>query len=209
VRPYVVTPTQGVNNVLAELGIKGVTVNYIDGHDANAAAAAAKAADVAIVVVGTTSGEGSDRTNLSLPAWQDAMVAAVAAAQPKTIAVARCPGACIMPWVSAVPSILFQLMPGQEAGNALAAAVFGAINPSGERHAVAVAAGRCDQVSGTSRWDGRGWDGRKWDGRGPILLLTDVWRRCWLTLFPLVSCRQAARLLPQRDERDVAGRGAQ
>jgi beta-glucosidase len=37
-----------------------------------------------------------------------------------------------MPWKAAVPSILFQLMPGQEAGNALANALFGAVNPSGK-----------------------------------------------------------------------------
>jgi beta-glucosidase len=109
-----------------------VPLVYNDGTNATLAAQIAAQNQIAIVVVATTSSEGSDRPDLSLPSYQDALVAAVAAANPNTIVVARCPGACLMPWKAAVPSILFQLMPGQEAGNALANALFGAVNPSGK-----------------------------------------------------------------------------
>ena len=88
-------------------------MSYDSGVNATRAAALAAAADVAIVVVATSSGEGADRADLSLPAWQDSLVAAVAAAQPATVAVARCPGACLMPWVPDVGAIIFQLMAGQ------------------------------------------------------------------------------------------------
>ena len=107
-------------------------VTYYSGTNASTAAALAAAADIVIASVATTSSEGSDRTNLSLPAWQDAMVSAVAAVQPKTVVLARCPGACFMVWKNAVPAILYSLLPGQEAGNAIANVIFGAVNPSGK-----------------------------------------------------------------------------
>ena len=61
----------------------------------------------------TTSGEGSDRADLSLPSWQDALVPALVAANKNTVVVVRCPGACLMPWVDVAPAIVFSLMPGQ------------------------------------------------------------------------------------------------
>ena len=109
---YIVSPYAGIAAYLA-VHAPGVKLTYDDGQNASRAAALAAAADAAIVVVATTSEEGSDRTNLSLPVWQDVLVAAVAAAQPTTIAVARCPGACVMPWAPATAAILFQLMAGQ------------------------------------------------------------------------------------------------
>lgn len=107
-------------------------VDLNETQDAGTAAALAAGYDVVIMNVATTSGEGSDRPNLDLPDWQNAMVTAVLAANKNTVVVARCPGACTMPWADAAPSILFQLLPGQEAGNALANAVFGSVNPSGK-----------------------------------------------------------------------------
>lgn len=68
-------------------------VQYNDGTDIATAVALAKASTIAIVHVATTSHEGADRTNLSLPLYQDQLVAAVLAANPNTIVVARCPGA--------------------------------------------------------------------------------------------------------------------
>lgn len=131
-RPYTVTPREGIARVLADAGNAGATVTYVDGTNATAAAAAARAADVAVVVVATTSEEGSDRPTLALPPWQDALVVAVAAANARTVVVARCPGACGMPWAAAVPAILFQGMGGQEAGTALARAIFGVTPPAGK-----------------------------------------------------------------------------
>lgn len=101
-------------------------------QDPGTAAALAAGYDLVVMNVATTSGEGSDRPNLDLPDWQNAMVTALLAANKNVVVVARCPGACTMPWDDAAPAILFQLLPGQEAGNALANALFGVVNPSGK-----------------------------------------------------------------------------
>ena len=57
--------------------------------NATKAAAEAAAADVAVVVVYKCTGEGMDRTNLSLDAWQDEMVRTVVAANKNTVVIAR------------------------------------------------------------------------------------------------------------------------
>jgi beta-glucosidase len=109
-----------------------VNVTYYGTQDPTAAAAAAAGADLVVMVVATDSSEGSDRKTLALPPWQDALTAALAAAAPgKTVVIARCPGACTMPWAAAVPAILFELLPGQESGNSIASTLFGSNNPSG------------------------------------------------------------------------------
>jgi beta-glucosidase len=108
-----------------------VNVTYYAGQDAAGAAAACAGASLCVMVVATKSSEGSDRGDLALPAWQDAMAAAVIAANPATVVVARCPGACFMPWRDAARAILFELMPGQESGNSVAATILGLNNPSG------------------------------------------------------------------------------
>jgi beta-glucosidase len=127
VPPYVVTPEAGLIAALP-----GSTIISLEGANATAAAAAAADADVAIVFVGMRTSEGMDRSNLSLPFPQDDIVRAVLAAQPKTVVVARCSGACLLPWAEKAPSIISQLYAGQEAGNALADVLLGARNPAGK-----------------------------------------------------------------------------
>ena len=101
------------------------------GPDFAAVAAAAAAADVAVVCVSTPSSEGADRPDLNLAAADDALIAAVAAAQPRTAVVLNNPGAVVMPWADAAAAIVSQWFPGQEMGNALADVLFGDVNPSG------------------------------------------------------------------------------
>jgi beta-glucosidase len=124
--PYIITVLQGILNAVPH----SVNVSYAGTSDANAEAIAA-AADVAIVCTGTWSTEGSDRSDLSLPSAENDLIARVAAAQTRTVVVVTCPGAVLMPWASAVASILVNFMPGQEAGNAVADVLFGGFNPSG------------------------------------------------------------------------------
>jgi beta-glucosidase len=92
----------------------------------------ASQSDVAVVVVGLTSSEGSDRDALSLPNLEDSLIAAVVKANAKTIVVAYTPAQILMPWSGQVSSILFGFMPGQEQGNALARVLYGDVNPSGK-----------------------------------------------------------------------------
>lgn len=98
----------------------------------SAATSLARESDIAIVVVGLSSSEGSDRPNLSLPNDQDELVSAVSGTNPRTIVVAYTPGQILMPWANQVQGILLGGMPGQEGGNALASLLFGDVNPSGK-----------------------------------------------------------------------------
>lgn len=129
--PYLVTPQQGIAAAVNAAGVDA-PVLYLDGRNASAAAMLARKSSVVVVVVGITSSEGTDRVDLSLPSWQNELVAAVVASNPRTIVVVRSPGACLMPWRDSVPAILFELMPGQESGNSIASTILGANNPSGK-----------------------------------------------------------------------------
>jgi beta-glucosidase len=125
--PYTISPEVGLQAQLPR-----TTIVSVEGNNVTAAAIAAADADVAIVFVGMKTSEGMDRLNLSLPWPQDDIVRAVLAVQPKTIIVARCSGACLMPWVNDAPAIVSQLYAGQEAGNALADILLGQRNPAGK-----------------------------------------------------------------------------
>ena len=106
------------------------TVEYNPGSDAAAAAALAKASDVAIVFVHQPSSEGADMLTLSLPENQDALVAAVAAANPRTVVVLETGGAVTMPWIDHVAAVLAAWFPGIRGGEAIANILFGDVNPS-------------------------------------------------------------------------------
>lgn len=86
-------------------------------------------ADVAIVIAGVNSTEGSDRQGLNLP--EEDLIRAVAAANPRTVVVVYSPAQVLMPWADDVEAILLGWIPGQEAGHALADVLFGDVNPSG------------------------------------------------------------------------------
>jgi beta-glucosidase len=87
-----------------------------------------------VVVVGLTEEqetEAVDKTTLRLPGGQDALVAAVAAAAPRTVVVVNAGTPVLMPWASDVDAILWAGLPGQEGGHAVAAALLGDIEPAG------------------------------------------------------------------------------
>lgn len=128
VAPYVVSPLDGIRRRAGE----GSRVTYSDGRDLASAARMAKSATVAIVFVSTVEGEGHDRPNLELPGNQDQLISTVAAANPKTVVVLNTGGAVLMPWVENVRGIIEAWYPGQEDGNAIAAILFGDVNPAGK-----------------------------------------------------------------------------
>jgi beta-glucosidase len=105
-------------------------VQYDGGTDPAAAARLAKASDVAIVFVSQHSSEGGDHPNLSLPHNQDALVSAVAAANPHTIVVLETGGAVTMPWIGQVSAAMEAWYPGIRGGEAIANILFGDVNPS-------------------------------------------------------------------------------
>lgn len=95
---------------------------------------AARGADAAVVVVGLDEDwetEGRDRDSFSLPGRQDELVAAVAAANPRTIVVVNAGSPIAMPWADDAAALLQLWYPGQEGGRALADVLFGDADPGG------------------------------------------------------------------------------
>jgi beta-glucosidase len=100
------------------------------GSDPAAAAGLAAKSDVAIVFVTQPDSEGYDG-KLELERNQDALVSAVAKANPKTVVVVESGGAVFMPWAAEVPAILEAFYPGIRGGPAIARILTGKVNPSG------------------------------------------------------------------------------
>jgi beta-glucosidase len=107
------------------------TVRFRDGRYASEAALAASQADVAIVFATQYQTEGFDVPDLSLPDGQDALIAAVAAANPNTIVVLQTGGPATMPWKGQVKAVVEAWYPGARGGEAIADVLFGKVNPSG------------------------------------------------------------------------------
>jgi beta-glucosidase len=103
-----------------------------DAAPVQAAVAAARAAEVAVVFVNDVTGEGMDRSGLGLPGDQDALIEAVAAANPRTVVVLHTSGPVLMPWLSSVAAVVQAWYPGERSGEAVAAVLFGDVNPSGK-----------------------------------------------------------------------------
>lgn len=98
------------------------------------AVAIAKDADLAIVVVGTNSkveSEGFDRKDIKLPGAQEALVAAVIAANPNTILIVNSGSPVELPFVDDARAALLTYFAGQEMGNALVEMLTGAAEPGG------------------------------------------------------------------------------
>ncbi len=95
----------------------------------------ASIADVVVLAIGfnaPTEGEGHDRT-FTLPFGQDALVEAIAAANPHTIVTLTGGGAMdTRRWLSKVPALLHTWYPGQEGGTAVAEVLFGKHNAEGK-----------------------------------------------------------------------------
>ncbi|OAN62220.1 beta-glucosidase [Sphingomonas sp. TDK1] len=106
-------------------------ITYVDGRDPAAAAAAARNADIAIVFATQWATEAQDLESLALPDQQDALIAAVAKASGRTVVVLETGGPVLMPWLEQVPAVLQAWYPGQRGGEAIAAILFGEVNPSG------------------------------------------------------------------------------
>ena len=105
-------------------------VSFASGSDVAAAAALAGQADVALVFVNQWTSEGMDLKDLTLPNDQDALVEAVAKANPHTVVVVESGTAVTMPWVDQVSGIVEAWYAGSDGAAALANVLFGKVNPS-------------------------------------------------------------------------------
>ena len=96
----------------------------------------AKASEIALLFIGLPGyieSEGYDRASLDLTLQQQALIQAVAAAQPNCAVILN-NGAPVKlnPWVDSVPAVLEAYMMGQAGAQAIAGILFGQINPSGK-----------------------------------------------------------------------------
>jgi beta-glucosidase len=121
-------PSSPLKNIRAKA--PNAKVEYDAGTDPAAAAALAKASQVAIVFAAQPMSEGRDAATLSLPDNQDALIAAVAKANPRTIVVLETGGPVSMPWVNDVSAVLEAWFPGIGGARAIANLLFGEVNPS-------------------------------------------------------------------------------
>ena len=95
---------------------------------------AAKAAKVAVIFAGlpdSYESEGYDRTHMGMPACQNKLIEAVAAANPNTVVVLHNGSPVEMPWIDKVAGVLEAYLGGQAVGLATVRVLYGEVNPSG------------------------------------------------------------------------------
>lgn len=113
-----------------KVAMGGARVSFNDGGDPAAAVALAKSADAVVVFATQWSTEGMDIA-MKLDGDQDALISAVAAANPKTVVVLETGGPILMPWRDQVGAIVEAWYPGARGGQAIARVLEGEINPQG------------------------------------------------------------------------------
>lgn len=118
--------------------LAGVRLGHLPPIGADAierAAALAARSDVALIFAGLNGeweSEGFDRPDMELVGAQNALIDAVAAANPNTVVVLQTGSPVTMPWLERVAAVIQAWYPGQECGNAIADVLFGDVNPSGK-----------------------------------------------------------------------------
>ncbi|MDQ2821018.1 MAG: glycoside hydrolase family 3 C-terminal domain-containing protein [Pseudomonadota bacterium] len=124
--------TSALDAITARAAQDGNTVVFDDGSDLAKAARTAASVDTVIVFGYNTTGEFFDLPNLNLFSDGDALIAAVAAANPKTTVILQTAGPVLMPWVNSVPAVMETWWSGDAGGDAIASLLFGDVNPSGK-----------------------------------------------------------------------------
>lgn len=107
------------------------SITYDSGAFPVEAAILAKQSDVVVLFATRHEAEGFDSPDLSLPFGQDALIDAVASANPNTIVVLQTGNPVAMPWHTKVKAIVEAWFPGQAGGQAIAEVLTGQVNPSG------------------------------------------------------------------------------
>lgn len=123
----------------------GKNVVYAQGYDIHAeenaaqllaeAIETARNADIAVVFAGLPDSfetEGCDRDTLAMPANQNALIEAVAAANPNTVVVLHGGGAMELPWLDQVKAVLYMALGGESVGAAAVKLLYGESTPSGK-----------------------------------------------------------------------------
>jgi beta-glucosidase len=120
------SPLAGLTDALPR-----AVIQFDPGMSPAESAILAGRSDVAIVFAVKVEGEGFDSADISLPWGQDAVIEAVAEANPNTIVVLETGNPVAMPWRDRVRAVVQAWYPGQAGGRAIAEVLTGAVNPSG------------------------------------------------------------------------------
>ncbi len=123
---------------------QGKNIVYARGYDVHSAqrdktleveaVKAAKEADVAVVFAGLPDSfetEGVDRESMEIPAGQNALIHAVAAANPHTVVVLHGGSSMELPWLEEIAGVLLMHLGGEQVGAATVDLLYGALNPGG------------------------------------------------------------------------------
>ncbi len=115
---------------------KGYDLTFTDSSGFQDAIKAAEGSDVVVLVAGERldmSGEAASRSNIHLPGVQEALARRLAATGKPVVLVLMNGRPLCIPWEAEnLQAILEIWFPGVEAGNALADALFGDVNPGGK-----------------------------------------------------------------------------
>ncbi|CCG86522.1 glycoside hydrolase family 3 C-terminal domain-containing protein [Erwinia piriflorinigrans] len=125
----VIHPSSPLWAIRAESGAR--EVSFLDGENIAQAVSQAHRADAVIVFAEEWRSESLDAQGLSLPGEQNALIQALAEANPQTIVVLETGGPVTMPWLDNVSAVLEAWYPGSGGGEAIAGVLFGRVNPSG------------------------------------------------------------------------------
>ena len=128
-KPKLYDPSSPLDALKREL--PATTVDFDDGANIARAARLAKDAGVVVIFAEQWSNESRDSPDLRLPGDQDALIAAVAAANPHTVVVLETGHAVTMPWLSRVSAVIEAWYPGGRGGVAIANVLSGRVDPSG------------------------------------------------------------------------------
>lgn len=104
---------------------------YVENEEAVRKASEADAVVIFAGLPDSWESEGYDRTGLELPEEQNDLIAAVAAVQPNTVVVLHNGSPVTMPWLEKAAAVLEMNLSGEASGEAVAAILFGEVNPSG------------------------------------------------------------------------------
>ncbi len=134
-----------------------LTLGWSDVGDSIAKAAdLARRSKVAVVFVGDYSSEAFDKPTLQLPGDENALIEAVAAANPHTVVVLNTGGPVLMPWLDKVAAVLEAWYPGEQDGTAVARLLFGDVDPSGHLPVTFPTSDAAQAVDTPAQWPGAG-----------------------------------------------------
>jgi len=139
------TRLESIREELAAVAGSDAGLTYVQGYHIDSdnidealveeAKRAASEAEVAVIFAGLPDryeSEGFDRTHLRMPANQEALIAAIAAVQPRLVVVLSNGAPIEMPWLGQSKAVLEAYLGGQALGGAIADLLYGEANPSGK-----------------------------------------------------------------------------